>query len=447
MFFRNTNRQDDLPHQQLIEQRVRQLGLSHYHFTETSRSDERCHTGWLFAINHKTPKNAGRPAQYTVGDKNSKAGAAAGPWTHQRPHREKCGSEPLYLGLVAGQNYGWGVCSEYLSLELSKKINCCILNSADGTATNPNLDGKLFQALTSVDFFPMFEKARGKKNFGYTFFENELTQTSLENAKRYDLVLAGSSWCRDRMLEKGIPNSGVLIQGIDPEVFYPITAEKTTDDFVIFSGGKFELRKGQDLVLQAVKILQQKYRDIILVNCWYNKWPESTKLMAYSQHLEFEYQNQPWQDLMERTYRINGLDPGRIQTLDLVANEKQREIYRQTDIGVFPNRCEGGTNLVLMEYMACGKPVIASNTSGHKDILTPENALLLNDLQDFKITGPDGGLLARWQDPSIDELVAQIEFAYHHRGQINTIGQRAGKDLKKFTWARSAQQLLDQIGA
>jgi len=446
MFFRNTNRKDDLPNLQQIEKRIRQLGLFHYHFTETSRSDERCHTGWLFAINNKTPKNVARPARIELMDDNPRPETTVGPATHQSPHGDKGTGQPLYLGLVAGENYGWGVCSDYLQRELSRKINCCILNSADGTATNPNLNGKLFQALTSVDFFPMFEKARGEKNFGYTFFENELTNASLENAKRYDLVLAGSSWCRDRMLEKGIRNSGVLIQGVDPDNFYPITAEKSTDDFVIFSGGKFELRKGQDLVLRAIKVLQQKYRDIFLINCWCNKWPESAKLMAYSQHIKFEYQNRSWQDLMNHTYALNGLDSARIQTLDIVANQKQREIYRQTDIGVFPNRCEGGTNLVLMEYMACGKPVIASNTSGHKDMVSPQNSLLLNDLRDINITGPDGSLIARWQEPGLDELVAQIEYAYHHRPEIKAIGQRAGEDLKKFTWTHSAKQLLDQIG-
>jgi glycosyltransferase involved in cell wall biosynthesis len=123
----------------------------------------------------------------------------------------------------------------------------------------------------------------------------------------------------------------------------------------------------------------------------------------------------------------------------------QRDIYKQTDIGIFPNRCEGGTNLVLMEYMACAKPVIASNTSGHKDIVTAENALLLNDLRDISITGPDNQLIARWQEPSVDELVAQIEYAYHHREEIQKIGVKAGQDLQKFTWGHSAQHLLDLL--
>jgi glycosyltransferase involved in cell wall biosynthesis len=142
---------------------------------------------------------------------------------------------------------------------------------------------------------------------------------------------------------------------------------------------------------------------------------------------------------------INGLDPDRIRTYDLVANEIQRGIYRNTGIGIFPNRCEGGTNLVLMEYMACAKPVIASYTSGHKDIVRDDNALLLNELRDINIAGPDDKLIARWQEPSVDELVAQIEYAYHHRDKIKKLGLISGRDLQKFTWEKCAQNLLDQL--
>jgi glycosyltransferase involved in cell wall biosynthesis len=353
--------------------------------------------------------------------------------------------EPLYLGLVPGNNYGWGVCSSHLIRELSAIVPCHVLNEADGTAADGRLDGVLFQALTGIDFFPMFPEARGRRNVGYTFFENELSGRSIENAARLDLVLAGSSWCRDRLLESGISHCGVLLQGIDPAVFKPLAVDPRPERFVIFSGGKFELRKGQDLVLKAFKILQDRYPDIMLVNCWYNIWPESMKLMAHSRHIRFDYHAVAWQELMRRTYEANGLDAGRIVTLDLVANEHLRELYAQTDIGVFPNRCEGGTNLVLMEYMACGRPVIASDTSGHRDIVNPENALLLEDLSAYTIVGADGGRIARWQEPSIEELVAKIEFAYHNRAVIRRLGAIAGEDLKRLTWAQSARSLLSQL--
>ena len=353
----------------------------------------------------------------------------------------------LYLGLKSGSNYGWGVCSRYLIQELAKLTPIRVLNGAEGPEARQNVAGKLFQALTGIDFYPMFKNVRGQENYGYTFFENELNSNSLANAAKLDLVIAGSSWCRDRLLEKGIQNSEVLIQGVAPKLFYPIKSERPGDGFVIFSGGKFELRKGQDLVLRAAKIMQDKYADIILVNSWYNLWPQSIRLMRYSRHIRLPSQEfAGWTAFMKAVYGANGLKPDKIRTFELLPNEQLRELYRHTDLGIFPNRCEGGTNLVLMEYMACGKPVIASNTSGHKDIVTRENALLLDDLKNIQIIEDNRRLMARWQEPSLEELVAKMEYAYHHREEIRRIGQQAGADLKKFSWELTAKRLLGILG-
>jgi glycosyltransferase involved in cell wall biosynthesis len=352
----------------------------------------------------------------------------------------------LFLGLVKGKNYGWGVCSNYLIDELQKMRSVHVVNDEDGSSFNHCLEGPLFQALTTVDFEPLFLQARGTHNYGYTFFENELTRQSIENANRYDRILAGSTWCRDRMLEKGITNCDVLIQGIDPNRFYPIKSEKSQDRFIIFSGGKFELRKGQDIVLRAVKILQDKYPDIYLVNCWYNLWAESLRQMTSSPYITFSYsENASWIDTMQRTYHDNGLDASRVATMELVPHRQLRSLFKQTDIGVFPNRCEGGTNLVLMEYMACAKPVIASFASGQKEIITEQNALLLRQLKDINILSDDGSLVGRWQDPSLDELVAQLEYAYHHREATKNMARQAGEDLQQFTWKHCAERLVNII--
>jgi glycosyltransferase involved in cell wall biosynthesis len=167
--------------------------------------------------------------------------------------------------------------------------------------------------------------------------------------------------------------------------------------------------------------------------------------MAYSKHIRFQYRERNWQDLMSHVCTENGLDLDRVRTCELIPKELQRELYRQTDLGIFPNRCEGGTNLVLMEYMACAKPVVASNTSGHRDVVTRENALLLNDLSPYNIVDGQNQLFASWQEPSLDELVAQIEYAYHHRDEIQTLGRRAGRDMKQFSWRRTAEHLLDLL--
>ena len=46
-----------------------------------------------------------------------------------------------------------------------------------------------------------------------------------------------------------------------------------------------------------------------------------------------------------------------------------RDALRRADVALFPNRCEGGNNLVAMESIASGVPVILSANTGHLDII------------------------------------------------------------------------------
>ncbi len=351
--------------------------------------------------------------------------------------------EPLFLAMSKGDNFGWGVCSKYIKKELLKKIDVIDLYD-DEKSSIKSIQGNVLHAIAGLDFNKIFD-VKGKKNFGYTFFENELTNTSIENSKQYDLIFAGSSWCYEKMYDKGIKNCDVLLQGIDPEVFYPSESKMNPDLFVIFSGGKFELRKGQDLVLRAVKVLQQKFNDVVLINAWYNGWVNTMTSMHSSPHIKYVYQGKDWVQVMNSIYLINGLDVNRIITLPLVQNEEMRGIYSQTNVGLFPNRCEGGTNLVLMEYMACGKPAIASFNTGHRDILNPGNSILLNDMKEFKLFDSDKNLIADWEEPDFDEIISKLEYAYFNRDEIQMIGQRAAQDMKSYTWEKTAENLLKMI--
>ena len=120
------------------------------------------------------------------------------------------------------------------------------------------------------------------------------------------------------------------------------------------------------------------------------------------------------------------------------------QVYRDSDVGLFPNRCEGGTNLVLMEYMACGRPVVASYFTGHKDVLTNEYAFLVQARSSFDIQH-NGRVFAVWEDPDLDETVAHLDWAYHHRDDLQLMGQRAANAMSSFTWTQAVQGFLDII--
>lgn len=345
--------------------------------------------------------------------------------------------EKLYLAMPEGENYGWGLCGKYLRRELGKLADVELIPEGRGGS----VEGPLFYALEGVNLKP-WTQVRGEKNIGYVFFENELADEAKRYAKESDLILGGSTWCCNRLKEAGFTHCDVLIQGVDGELFYP-EGRKEDGKFRIFSGGKFEFRKGQDLVLKAFSILQDKYEDLELATVWENQWESSLQTMQASSNIRFELKGKNWKEQLEHLCAINGVDVSRVKIHSLIPQEKMRSIIAETDLGVFPNRCEGGTNLVLMEYMACGKPSVVSYTSGHKDIANDQNAFLLKNLNPVQFFTSEGKPILRWEEPTVDEVVAAIEHAYRNRDETKRLAQNAAQDMKQWTWEAMAKRVLN----
>jgi glycosyltransferase involved in cell wall biosynthesis len=282
------------------------------------------------------------------------------------------------------------------------------------------------------------------KKVGYTFFEKSfINGHDISQAKDYfDWVVAGSTWCENILKNCGLKQSSTILQGVDIGRFHIGYSEKKQlkDEFVIFSGGKFEFRKSQDLVIRAFKILQDKYDDVLLVNCWYNQWDSATATMSMSPYIRFEMPNGDYFKAIHHLLKINNVNPEKVIVLPPIDNRRIAEIYRNSDCGLFPNRCEGGTNLVLMEYMACGKPVVASNNTGQMDVLSDSHAILLKDQRPLNIRQEDGSLYTRWYEPNLDEIVYSLEWAYHNRDSIKEIGLAGSKFISQFTWSRAAEK-------
>ncbi|MBF0328317.1 MAG: glycosyltransferase family 4 protein [Nitrospirae bacterium] len=375
----------------------------------------------------------------------------------------------IYITLPVGSYHGWGVCGKYLVKELSLTTEVMLIsepidpssigNESDyrlikekmmpddeyqriKTLSELNLEGPVLHAIISNTMKSTHPNIRGSRNVGYTFFEESIIPSPfIENGKRFfDIIVTGSTWCEEVLRDYGINNVATIIQGIDPAIFNSKSPVKEhfTDLFVIFSGGKFELRKGQDIVIKAFKHMQDKYPDVILVNSWFNHWNESLSTMKASQHIEFDIYSDDYTTLIKETLVRNGVNLQRAFILPPYPNVLMAEAYRNSDIGLFPNRCEGGTNLVLMEYMACGKPVIASFNTGHKDVLNKKNSILIEDMEQISIYD-DNREIASWFEPSLDETIAKLEWAYKNRAILPKIGELAGQDMAKATWRKTAQ--------
>lgn len=119
-------------------------------------------------------------------------------------------------------------------------------------------------------------------------------------------------------------------------------------------------------------------------------------------------------------------------------------VYRNSDVGLFPSRCEGGTNLMLMEYMACGRPAIATYASGHRDVLTDDNSLPLRRLREATVRQAHEPPRI-WANADLEEIVEKLEWAYQNRGHLAELGARAARDMTRFTWADTAQRFFELL--
>ena len=114
------------------------------------------------------------------------------------------------------------------------------------------------------------------------FFEqNPLLTSEITKLKEFDLVITGSTWNKSALEAMGIKTK-LIIQGCDTDLFRWQPKKIFKDRFVIFSGGKLEFRKGQDIMLKAFSQFSKKHDDVILVTAWRSPWEE---MMAQTMNL------------------------------------------------------------------------------------------------------------------------------------------------------------------
>lgn len=323
-------------------------------------------------------------------------------------------------------------------------------NMAAFRAGPVHVQGPLLHALgDKLELAPDLRRLTGQPEFGVVFFESAVIPSeNLNLAERFAAIIAGSTWNADVLKAHGLTRVHNCPQGVDLEIFCPGSRRGRFEGrFAVFSGGKLEYRKGQDLVVAAFKRFQQRHPDAVLVTAWHNPWPQAAKSLAVSPHVSKAPETTSDGGLDVRGWvAANGIpehahvDLGPLTNLDMV------EHLREVDVALLPSRCEGGTNLVAMECMATGVPVILSRNTGHHDLIAHDNCFAL----DLQI--PIGAVTNRkdmdgWGESSIDEIIAVLEKAYTDKDQRRAKGIAAAKFMTTWGWPQQIARLLGIVTA
>ena len=384
-------------------------------------------------------------------------------------------SSSIAIGWRASSVTGWGVYSLNLTLELIRQERNPVwispphlldVDSAARVSLDPvlkrqnHLAGLLektgilefdFPALHSLrnDFLPSLDDQiiRGSKNIGVIFFENtDFSAEGMERARKYDLIVTGSTWNKERLETCGLPHVVNVFQGVDKKMF---RAKRDTSRypgrFVVFSGGKLEYRKAQDVVIAAFREFQKTHKDALLLCAWANQWPGIIPTIARSPHVSGAPNFLEDRSLdLTKWLLANGLPEESFIDLGMPPNREIPSYLAASDTAVFPNRCEPGTNLVAMEAMATGLPIIISANTGHLDLIEDGNSFVLcrqtRVIPYEPYTGVEG-----WAEPDVDEVIDHLTTIYEDRQTATERGVAAANTIERFSWDRQIAELIFNI--
>jgi len=264
-------------------------------------------------------------------------------------------------------------------------------------------------------------------HIGYPIFElDKFNQVELHHLANCDRLFVCSKWAKN-VMDNALPgqDTRVVPLGVDNKIFYP--APKNQDEYVFFNAGKWEKRKGHDIL---VEIFNKAFELEDNVELW---------MMPNNPFLNQEETNE-WAKL----YKNSKLG-SKIHILSSCSTHYEvAGIMRQTNCGIFPSRAEGW-NLELLEMMACGKPCITTNYSAHTEFCTPEDTWLV-DIEETELAN-DGkwffgqGNWAKIGEKQIDQFVEHMRFMYKN----NPLSDNWLNQSKKFTWKNSVETFVKNL--
>ena len=283
----------------------------------------------------------------------------------------------------------------------------------------------------------------GKTTCGVTFIEKTDLPNATEVAAHYALIIAGSTWNEELLRANGVTNVATVLQGVDPTIFHPAPRSGALDGrFTVFSGGKLEFRKGQDLVLLAFRDFARRHPEAVLVTAWNSPWPQfAVTLNGNPRIVPLGFGADGTVNVTEWAV-ANGIPAGQFIDLGSIPNYRMAGVLREMDVALFPNRCEGGTNLVAMECMACGVPAIVSNNTGHKDLVGTGAPFVLT--RQSVVTNNPGGSEG-WGESDVEEIVDLLETAWTDREQARRRGAAGAEAMAGWNWRRQIGLLHDAI--
>jgi GT2 family glycosyltransferase/glycosyltransferase involved in cell wall biosynthesis len=293
----------------------------------------------------------------------------------------------------------------------------------DDIASRPLMSDAAHVAFGQGD---VFHRNTGPFRIGYTMLEVDgLPGTWVDQANDMDEVWVPSQFNAETFRASGVKKPiGVMPLGFDPTYFHPgVTAPaRENGDFRFLSVFEWGERKAPEVLLKAFRDEFSKDEEVVLF-CHVSNFDASVAIARQINDLRLRRQG------------------GRIVVAvnQRVPFHQMPVLLRSCDCFVLPTRGEGW-GLPILEAMACGLPVIATDWSAHRDFFDAKVGypIEVEGLVNADARCPYYAGL-RWAQPSYESLRQQMRRVFLHREQSGNVGAAAAAHVRaNFTFDHAA---------
>jgi glycosyltransferase involved in cell wall biosynthesis len=292
----------------------------------------------------------------------------------------------------------------------------------------------------SLTIWHQFDLARriGKgKHCAFSFFEVDvLTERERHHINQLDLFFVASKWAQSIVCEqtKHTPQTCIVAPlGVNREIFNEFkTVQNDKDKLIIATVGKWERRKGHDLLVDVFNSAFTEHDNVEL------------HMFTFSP-FNNEEQNKYWQSLY-----LNSKLGNKIKLFPRIKDQQElAQLLQPVDVGIFLSRAEGW-NLPALEMMAMNKPIIITNYSAHTEFCNENNSWLIPiNEKEPAIDGIWFKGEGNWADLGENEFeyaVSWLRHAYGIKQKNNLLTNQNGIETsKQFNWKNTTDIIMEAI--
>lgn len=255
-----------------------------------------------------------------------------------------------------------------------------------------------------------------------------------------DKIIVPSNWSRERFLEYGFPESGVVVvpHGVHPDFFKPLSSTERTyirsnmgftqDDFVFLNVGAMSWNKGLDVLLKGFAQVRKKYQNARLV------LKDDRQLYGIGV-----------QEVVDGLLndKAASFDQGVLDSIKVLSAtlpmDIMRNLYAIADTYVSAYRAEG-FNLPVIESMACGTPVIVTDGGPTDDFCDDR---MSRKIASVKVPNELRGIPAPGYhlEPSLESLIDNMGYAITVSFAGGERAQSRQDLLERHSWASCTRKL------